>query len=375
MRKRVLAALVLFVIGIAAPASAQEIVDGRFGPGALYRMVRPANWNGSLVLFAHGIVPTSAPVALPPEGDIVAAQLAPRGFAVAYTSYSENGWAVKDGAQRTHQLLGTFASHFGQPSRVYLFGLSMGALIQIKLLEQHAGAFDGALLGCAASGGTRALFDYQAHVRALFDFFYPGVLPGNAGSVPAGINLVTQIFQPALLAMQSNPLGAQVIASIDQTPVPATTPAELAESIVTALVNHAGSFTELSPLLNGKPYFENRDIVYTSAVVSPVILANINALVGRFKAAPSALNYIEHYYQPSGRLEVPMLMVSTSRDPDAPGFNQTLYRELVTASGDGNQLVQRTFNRYGHCALDPTELATAFGQLVAWVELGIKPAP
>ena len=61
--------------------------------------------------------------------------LAPQGFAVAVSSFSENGWALKDGTQRTHQLLGVFASKFGKPARVYAAGASMGGLIVVGLRE------------------------------------------------------------------------------------------------------------------------------------------------------------------------------------------------------------------------------------------------
>ena len=183
----------LFVLGLVNHAFADEVVDGRFGPGALYRLVRPTNWNGSLLLYAHGFVPGSAPVALPAEADLFVSLLVPQGFAIAFSSFSENGWAVKDGAQRTHQLLGIFTSRFGLPTRVYIGGASMGGLITIKLLEQYPGVFAGALPACSAAGGSQAQFDYLAHTRALFDVFYPGVLPGDAGSVPAGINIATAI--------------------------------------------------------------------------------------------------------------------------------------------------------------------------------------
>jgi hypothetical protein len=59
MARRVwLGCLVLLVLlgALIGQARADEIIDGRFGPGALYRLVRPANWNGSLVVYAHGYV-------------------------------------------------------------------------------------------------------------------------------------------------------------------------------------------------------------------------------------------------------------------------------------------------------------------------------
>ena len=94
---------------------------------------------------------------------------------------------------------------------------------------------------------------------------------------------------------------------------------------------------------------------------------------------PSALNYMNQYYRPSGNLQIPMLMLSISRDPVALGFHQIAYRNVVTAAGHTDLLVQRTVNGanngYGHCTFTPAELATAFSDLVGWVEFGVKPAP
>ena len=362
-----------------APATSDTVIDGQLGPGALYRLVRPANWNGRLFLYAHGAVSKSAPVALPAEVNLFLSTLTSQGVAVAFSSFSENGWVVKDGAQRTHQLLGIFTSKFGQPARVYIGGASMGGLIAIKLLEQYPGAFAGALTACPVAGGTKLQYDYFANTRALFDFFYPGTLPGNAGDVPPGTDLTNAVVLPALAAMQSSPAGAFAIASIDQTPAPFSNPAELLESIATALGANAGSYSDLVPELHGKPYFDNRNLQYTSGALPPPLLTAVNAGVGRFDAAPSALNYMEKYYQPTGNLQIPMLMLSTQRDPVAPAFNQAAYLNLVTAAGHSDLLVQRsvsgTGGGYGHCTFTPVELGTAFADLVGWVEYGVKPAP
>jgi hypothetical protein len=111
-----------------------QVVRGSIGPGALYELAIPANWNGDLVLFAHGYSDSvSWQDYLGPDGP-------PTGFAagrlgegllalnygVAYSSYAEPGFAIKDGAIRTRQLLGLFTKHFGKPKRTYLIGISMG---------------------------------------------------------------------------------------------------------------------------------------------------------------------------------------------------------------------------------------------------------
>jgi pimeloyl-ACP methyl ester carboxylesterase len=376
-RKTTRLVLVLAItLGFAGLSGAAQVVDGRFGPGALYRLVRPDNWNGRLLVYAHGFVSTTEPVALPAEAELFIDLVTAQGFAIAFSSYSENGWAVKDGAQRTHQLLGIFTSKFGPPSRVYVGGASMGGLIAIKLVEDYPGTFAGALPACSAAGGTRAQFDYQANVRALFDVMYPGVLPGTAGSVAPDLDPATAIVQPATAAIFADGgAGAATIAAIDQTPVPFSSGPELVQSVVTALGGHAGSFSQLVPMLPSPRYFDNQAVAYTSALLPPASLVAINAAVGRFVASPSALNYMAHYYEPSGQLAVPMLMLSTSRDPVLPGFHQRLYRDRVSAAGQSAMLVQRTIPRYGHCTFLPAEIGAAFADLVVWAELGIEPAP
>ena len=369
-----LALALTLLLGFANQVLAQEAIEGRLGPGAIYRLVKPANWNGSLLLYAHGYVPAGDPVVLPPEADLFVALFAPRGYALAFSSYSENGWAVKDGVQRTHQLLGIFTSRFGSPSRIYIGGASMGGLVAIKLVEDHPDLFDGALAACAPSGGSRAQYDYMANTRALFDLFYPDILPGDAGSVAPGLDLGTSIVVPAATAILANPGGAATIASISQTPVPFSNPSQLVVSMTTALAGNAAAANDLVPNLPSASYFDNADVIYSSAVVPPAVLAGINANVDRFTASQAALNYLDHHYKPSGDLRIPMLMLSTSMDPVVPGFHRTAYRTLVTAAGHGDLLVQRTVARYGHCnTLTPTEIATAFLDLVAWVEFGLKP--
>jgi pimeloyl-ACP methyl ester carboxylesterase len=365
------------VLGFAGPAMADDIVDGTLGPGALYRLVRPTIWNGGLVIYAHGFVSPDQPIAIPPDAELAITLLTSQGFAVAVSSFSENGWAVKDGTQRTHQLLGIFTSKFGTPNRVYAAGGSMGGLIAIRLVETYPWEFAGLLPVCAAAGGLRLELEYFANVRVLFDLFYPGVLPGSLVDVPAGIDVTSQIILRATAAMTLDATGALAIAAIAQTPVPFASPQELVQSIVTALVGAAG-YPSVLELTHGQPFFDNTDTVYTGAL-PPATLQSINANVQRFSASPAGLNYVEHNYTPTGDLHIPALTLRTFRDPLVPGFHQAAYGAAVAAAGNSNWLVQRAVagaaNGYGHCTFTPQELATAFAQLVLWVENGIKPVP
>ena len=245
---------------------ALTIVDGSTGPGSTYRFVVPDNWNGRLLVYAHGYVVEGLPLTLPPEADLFATLAASLGMATAYSSYSGTGWEVKDGAQRTHQLLGLFTSQFGNPTRTYLAGASMGGLIATKLVEKHPGQYDGALAACSISAGLLDYFTYQAHVRAVFDVLYPNALPGSATSLPPGVT-PTQIVALAQAAITANPAPALSMALLDQTPLPGVNPAEVVQSILNALASNAQSLVELQELTRGKPYFDNSATVYSSALL------------------------------------------------------------------------------------------------------------
>jgi pimeloyl-ACP methyl ester carboxylesterase len=374
-----LALAVLAVLAGASPAlAAADVVTGTLGPGAQYRLVRPDNWNGTLFLYAHGFVSSDEPVGIPPEVDLITSLLVPQGVAVAVSSFSFNGWAVKDGTQRTHQLLGIFKSRFGSPARVYAAGASMGGLIAIRLAETYSGQFTGLLSVCPAAGGLRVQLDYVANVRVLFDLFYPGVLPGTVVDIPPGLDVATQIVAPALAAMTADPEGALAIARVAQTPVPFANAAELAQSIVTALVGAANA-PDILRFTHDKQVFDNLTTVYTGAL-PPAVLAMINASVQRYSALPAGLNYVEHNYTPSGNLAIPALMLSTNRDAVLPGFHLDAYAAAVAEAGSSDLLVQRRVpgsggGGYGHCTFTSLELAKAFGDLVLWTEFGVKPTP
>ncbi len=112
---------------------------------------------------------------------------------------------------------------------------------------------------------------------------------------------------------------------------------------------------------HGHSFFDNMATAYPSSV---------DALVQRYSATPDALNYLKHYYTPTGQIQAPMLTLHTTRDPVVPLFHETIYSALAPAY----LLVQRTVDRFGHCAFNQQEVLNAFDDLVLWVTEGTRPA-
>jgi pimeloyl-ACP methyl ester carboxylesterase len=359
------------VFGMAAMGPA--LVEGEIGPGALYALYLPEAWNGDLVLYAHGWTDPAAPPALPgfpPNINDVRDALLELGYGVAWSSYSESGYAVKDGLTRTRQLRGLFAANFGMPDKTYLMGHSMGGLISLMAAEKNPGLYAGALPMCGPVGGGQMILDYVYHARVLFDYFFPGVIPGNAMDVPDGLDFGSDVAPAVIGAVLSNPATAMEMAGVDQIGLPYTDFGELLNSILVPIFfNVAGTEDFLARTHHG--FFDNLATTYTGSSDD----AAVNAGVDRFRATPDARNYLEHWYLPSGSLKIPVLMLHTTLDPAASLAHMTVYEAIADAAGASDFLVQRVIDRYGHCTFTTTEHVDAFPALVRWVEPGVAPTP
>jgi hypothetical protein len=76
----------------------------------------------------------------------------------------------------------------------------------------------------------------------------------------------------------------------------------------------------------------------------------------------------------NGDISVPVITLHNLGDLFVPVHNEIVYAERVAAEGNSDLLVQRAIRGVGHCDFTGAELATAFFDLVAWVEAGVKPA-
>ncbi len=353
----------LFKTTPAGPAQ----VEGEIGPGALYALFRPAGWNGDLVLYAHGYVFPDAPIALP-DIDALRDGILALGFGVAYSSYSENGFAIKDGLIRTRQLIGLFTSKLGRPRNTYIIGHSLGGMVTLMAAEKNPGLFAGAMPMCSLVGGSRLETDYIGHVRVLFDYFYPDIIPGAPTAPPSEINFNTLV--PAIIgAISANPFPAFELAGVEQASIPFTSFTELLTTILTALFFNFEATNDLVERAHGHSVFDNTATVYLDSFDDTAL----NAGVERIASTPDADNTLEHWYQPDGKLSFPVLTLHTTRDPLVPLFHEPVYAAIVDAAGKSDLLVQRVIDRFGHCEFTLEEQIDAFQDLVNWVENGVKP--
>lgn len=367
-----------------------RIIEGETGPGSLYALHIPRDWNGDAIYYAHGFRDAASPVDLRDQDQLFAMrdELGARGFAVAYSSFSNNGFVVKDGVQRTHQLRGLLASALGgQPQRSFLAGHSLGGGIALAMAEKYPDQYDGALLLCGMVGGSRMQTQYLGDVRALADVFYPGRFPGNPIGVPDGTIIA---LNDVIAAVGSNPAGLFAIASTLQTPlpfVPVGNPADpsspafqtMLGSLYAALSFHARGINNVVGLVHGKTPYGNNTTVYGlgGAPVFPGLggaVAYAENTVARFTMDESAASYLDNYFRPTGNLALPVLTIHNAWDPAVPMFHEVALRNAAIAAGAAGQLLQRTEMSFGHCNISAAKATQGLLDLVAWRTSGVKPA-
>ena len=379
MFKRLGITLVLIAVLIGMPmtsASAQSDSDcqyfGTHSNGALYCITVPENWNGDLIIFAHGYVPVTLPLAIPwdqmelPGGVTMPQVVNGMGYAFATTSYSENGLAVLRGVVDILDLIDVFEQTVGTPNHIYLIGASEGGLVTTLAIERHPGVFTGGMSMCGPIGDFRGQVDYWGDFRVLFDYFLPGVLPPSPVDIPQSVMDNWDTFYKSSiagsLANPANALQVQQLMAVSQAPYDPMNLNTIGETVLGVLWYNAFATNDAIAKLHGQP-FDNHDRVYTGPLPEP-LLQLLNANVERFTADKLALLQIANKYETSGKLKKPLVVLHTTGDPIVPVWHADLYTAKVAAYDKAAPYLYIPITRYGHCSFTLDEILVGFDWLV-----------
>ncbi len=348
--------------------------DGLQQSGAVYRICMPGEdkWNGDLVVWAHGFVAFNEPLEIP-EGQLCGVLgNAPvcldeltndLGFAFATTSYATNGLAIVPGVEDVVELVEIFARKWNQPRRVYLVGASEGGLVTALAVERHPEVFDGGLSMCGPVGDFNLTTTYFGDFRVVFDYFFPGLLPGNATDVPPSLIAGwDDHWKDVVLPAMNDPANAARIRQllrVTRAPHLKLDFDTVLTTIHDALWYSVFATGDAVAKLGGQS-FDNVGKVYRGSRDD----AALNMSVQRVAASPDALATIEQHYQTTGILDVPLVTLHTIKDQQIPYEHEVLYREKILDEGSGALHRNFKIRRYGHCAFNLGEALVAFGILV-----------
>jgi len=331
-------------------------------------------WNHDLVIYAHGYIAPDQPIGipedqlrLPPPDDIYIPDLVTQlGYAFATTSYSVNGLAVREGVSDVVDLVNVFRMKQPTLDQVYLAGASEGGLITTLAVEQYADVFDGGLALCGPIGDFTKQINYWGDFRVVFDYYFPGLMPGAAISIPPTLmanwdaHYTTNIL-PAILNL-ANVVTVTQFLSVTQAAYVPTDTTTISETIYNVLWYNVFATNDGIVKLGGQP-FDNQGRVYSGSNDDVAL----NAGVQRFTADAAALAEIQAHYQTSGRPLVPLVTQHTTLDPVVPYEQAQDYRVKVVARGMTPRHDEVRVDRYGHCNFQASEVLAAFSLLASRV--------
>lgn len=359
--------------------------------GAGYRIEVPKNWNGKLVMYAHGYAGTGNELVVTTPSTL-RAYLVANGYAWAASSYTKNYYDVRVGVEDTNALALAFTQiaaargrTLAAPTKTYIVGHSMGGHISAAAVESEAATYanhkvryDGALPMCGVTGDTE-LFDYFSAYQALAQYFaglpkYPSVNWTDIATTVRSNLFTTFTTVPTAQGLKLR----EAIKNLTGGERPIFTEGFANSGLQTVVWGTFGGDGTISGILNKSPidtqrfvYQLDADTAQTDeekALNTGVLRATAVADANRLRR--DGLRWIPKV---NGEFSVPVLTLHTLGDMYVPFHMTQIHRQRATAKGTGNLLVQRAIRAPSHCDFTVTETVTAFADLVTWVEQGTKP--
>jgi hypothetical protein len=384
-------------------------LGGRDSAGAFYLIAMPKDWNGRLVLHAHGGPFLGVPTMKRVEEDLQRWSIMPRaGYAWAASSYRQGGVAVTAAAEDTERLRGIFRQHVALPSLTILHGQSWGGGVAAKGAElftagKPVGAgplprtptlprgadgvvadegrpYDAVLLSNGLlAGGTRS-YDFRLDLRVVYQYLcnnhprpdepqYPLWMGLPEGSPLTAAELARR-SQECLglglpVAERSAEQARKLKTLVDVIRIP--------ERSVQSHLNWATfHFQDIaSKRTGGGNVFGNVGAVYRGSADDRAL----NAGVRRYAADPFAVARFAADADLQGRIPVPVLTLHGINDPTVFVEQESAWADTMARAGRADGLVQAFTTDSDHSYLSDASYVAALDALLAWVEQGRKPTP
>ena len=362
--------------------------SGKDGNGAFYLLAKPNNWNGMLVVAAHG-----GPSPFGEENLKTVINFLQRfsfmvreSYAWAGSSFRRGGFGVRMAAEDTDNVRRIFVQTLERPKRTIIHGQSYGAGVTAKVVELYAVAPDGSRNYDAAlmtsgvlAGGTRFYLS-RADMRAIYQYYCKNHPRPNEPQyplwmgLPADFKLTTQDLEsrindcigiklPAAQRSEQQRQNLANILNVTRTPER------------TLLINMDRATFLFQDIVHrrlaGRNPFSNIGVKYTGSTDDKAL----NRDVVRFRSDPQAVADLAYDSDPTGKVSIPVLTMHAINDPQVPVEVESMFRETLENAGATERLVQTFTNEQVHGRLSTPQYATLLAALRDWIELGRKPSP
>ena len=336
--------------------------------GARYMISVPPQWNGGLVVYAHGYQGEGDGAGLV-FADPLDRELTSQGYAWAASGYRSYGYRPDRFLLDLLALRRNFIERFGQPRWTIIHGRSMGGHVSIASLELHPEVYQGALIECGVIDGV-GLVDWLRAYTAAAEYF--SGLPLLETPRPE-FDVLANLQFPRLMG----------------TPGHYTERGRRFDSVVKHLMGGdlplrlEGMTERYIPNLNPRDpglararefarYADTRQIHYDIDPGLGVDAATLNREIKRVAPEPDTPANAA-FAEFTGRIAVPVMALHETADFRVPFWLQQDYRRKTEKVGTSHLLVQRAVRATGHCGFGIEDSRPAFDDLVAWIERGAAP--
>jgi len=372
----------------AAPPSGPLDLTGELA-GVAYEIRVPAQWNGTLVMYAHGYRDAADHPGEPDDrtadafgGEASEQAMLAAGYAIAGSAYASNGWAVADGINDTRALADHFTAVVGRPHTTLLAGFSMGSVIAFESAEHFGGIYDGAMPSCAVGAGAPRAFDGTLAIASAYAavFGWPAAW-GTPSDVRDDLDFESEVL-PVLLGQLNAAGGLAKFEFIRLVTVVPRGP-EWPFSIWYFTTEGRAELERRA----GGPVVQNIDHQYAVGAADRAYLAGLGVTgaqvdgylaamqASRVAAVPASRHYLEQYADYSGKIKHPVLTLDTTVDALVPAAHISAYDATVAAAGRSDLVANAWTSGVGHCAFTPQQLVTGVQALEQWVQTGQRPGP
>jgi pimeloyl-ACP methyl ester carboxylesterase len=340
------------------PGEYQGVLDD-----AQYLIAVPPEWNGGLVMFAHGYQAEGSGSGLASR-EPLDHYLTNHGYAWASSGYRSKGYRPDLFLLDLLALRAQFIERFRQPRWTIIHGQSMGGHVAIASLELHPEAYQGGLIECGVVDGVGLadwLYAYTAAaeyfsglplletLRPEFDkltsveFLRLMGAPGHYTERGLRFDNVVKHLMGGDLPLRLEGMSERFISNLNpRDPGPAK----------------AQKFAS---------YADTRQIHYGIDPGFGVDEATLNRDIRRVEpehdAEPNPV-----FAELTGKITVPVMTLHETADFRVPFWLEQDYRKRTDKAGTSHLLVQRAARATGHCGFTSAERQPAFVDLVAWLE-------
>ena len=373
---------------------------GTGADSAAYQVEVPRNWNGKLVMYAHGYRGEGSNLTV--SAPSIRRYLVSQGYAWAASSYSRNYYDVRAGVEDTNALALAFNSIAAQngrtlakPERVYITGHSMGGHVTGAAIDEENIRDANHKVALRRRGADVRRARRHRAVRVLRR------LPGGRAAArrPAGDDLAG-----AGLRHHRRPGGAQRDlgrvplgqhprrahlarrreAQADRQELHRRRAAELRHRLRAAERQHADGLGHLRARRQGQRHPRHRRPRHHE-VRLPARQRSGGERRGEglqrrrlpLKGDPEAnrrrndgLRWIP---KTNADFNIPVVSLHTLGDMYVPFSMEQIFKRRADALGTSGKLVQRAARGISHCDFTLAEQEEAFADMVRWEQQGIKP--